>query len=173
VSICVLVVPPILAVAVVVPRGPPPELGATQPASEPVENSPSTRLPITEGSLWSSSPSLQLAVPDPTQFEDRFVAAFGGVEEVGSQLPLDEPSVAPSRQTGGDRPAVSTPVARFHPRPFQEEENRKFPTHHSHRISKQRPAYRIRPAELKRPAKGADLGNLVRTAARDRTVVLR
>jgi hypothetical protein len=183
VSICVLVLPPILAVAIFVPHSPRPEAEASQRASEPVEDSPSTPLPITEGSLWPPSRSPQLAVPDPTQFDNRFAAAFGGVEEVGSQPPLDEPSLALSLQPGSDHPAVSTPVARFHHRPFQDEESRKFSTRHSHRISKQRPSrlgdkspqptYRIRPAELRRPSKGADLGNLVRTATRDRTAVLR
>ena len=157
-------------VAVLVPHGPRPEAEPIQRASEPVEDSPSTPLPATEGSLWPPSRSPQLAVPDPAQFENRFTEAFGSVGEIGSQLPLDEPPVAPSRQPGGDHPAVSTPVARFHDRPFQNEESRNFSAH-VRRISKQRPSrlgdnsqrptHRIRPAERRRSANRADIGDFM------------
>jgi hypothetical protein len=175
VSICLLMLPPILAIAVLAPH-PQPRDGAAQGAAEPVEESALVALPVTEGSLSSTSRSLQLPVPDPTEFENRFAAAFGGAEETGSQPPPvpDEPSLA-LQAPAPDGTAASTPSIRFHHRRSWHEENRDISVRHVHRISKprssglgdnsQRPAHRIRPTERRQPVSRTDTGNIMRSTS--------
>jgi len=180
VSVCVLLLPPIVAVAVLAPR-PLPQARYDSSASQPVEES-SAPLSITEESFRPPSPSLQPSVADPTQFEHRFAAALDRVEEIGSppRAVPDEPTGAPTQRAAADRPVLAAPEARLHHRHFRSVENRDIATRHAHRIFKQRPsqspndqrpAHRIRPAERKQPVNRVDIGNNVRGVAAKRQLV--
>ena len=83
ISACVLLLPPILAIAVFAPH--PPRPSDTLGAFEPLVQSPSTSLPITEGSLWRPSRPPKLPGVGSPQFEDRFTAAFAYAEEISGQ----------------------------------------------------------------------------------------
>jgi hypothetical protein len=87
VSSCVLLLPPILAIAVLAPHPPRAESGDTPGASEFVGEFPSTSLPLTEGSLLPPSRPRKLPGTQPNQFEDRFASAFAHTEEISGQLP--------------------------------------------------------------------------------------
>jgi hypothetical protein len=83
ISACVLLLPPIFAIAVFAPHAPRPS--DTRSAFEPLAQSPSTSLPFTEGSFWRPSRPPKLPGVGPTQFEDRFTAAFAYAEEISGQ----------------------------------------------------------------------------------------
>ena len=83
ISACVLLLPPILAIAVFAPH--PTRPSDTPGALEPLAQSPSISLPITEGSFWRPSRPPQLPGDGPPQFEDRFTAAFAYAEEISGQ----------------------------------------------------------------------------------------
>jgi hypothetical protein len=96
VSICVLLLPPVLAFAVLAPHPPGSVSGDILGATEPVAESPSTSVPTTEGSLWPPSRPRQLPGTD-LQFEDRFAAAFSHADDIDGQPPAvrEELSVQP------------------------------------------------------------------------------
>src|ERR1700732_4435075 len=83
ISDCVLLLPPILAIAVFAPH--PPRPSDTPGAFEPLAQSSSTSLPITEGSFRRPSRPPKLPGVGPPQFEDRFTAAFAYAEEISGQ----------------------------------------------------------------------------------------
>src|SRR4030081_623902 len=66
----VLLLPPILAIAVFAPH--PPRPSDTPGGFEPLAQSPSTSLPITEGIFWRPSRPPKMPGVAPPQFEDRF-----------------------------------------------------------------------------------------------------
>jgi hypothetical protein len=133
VSICVLLLPPILAFAVLAPHPPRPETGDIPGATEPVVESPSTSVPITEG-LWPPSRPRQLPGTDP-QFEDRFAAAFGHADDINGPLPPipEELSVLPPHLPAPNHRVLSAAGVCFHHRNFrygesQEQRTSKFRT---------------------------------------------
>jgi hypothetical protein len=140
VSACVLLLPPIVAIAVLAPHSPRPEAGHAPGASARAKGVPSVPLPITEGSFSPPGRSLQQPVADPTRFEDRFVAAFDVAGENSSQLPpsSEEQFVLPSRLSVAGPPPLATPDARLYHRLFRNAENRDIASHHAHRIAKPR-----------------------------------
>src|SRR6202521_2026484 len=83
ISACVLLLPPILAIAVFAPH--PTRPSDTPGAFEPLAQSPSISLPVTEGSFWRPSRPPKLPGDGPPQFEDRFTAAFAYAEEISGQ----------------------------------------------------------------------------------------
>jgi len=82
ISACVLLLPPILAIAVFATH--PPRPSDTPGAFESLAQSPSISLPITEG-FWRPSRPPKLPGDGPPQFEDRFTAAFAYAEEISGQ----------------------------------------------------------------------------------------
>jgi len=124
VSVCVLLLPPILAVAVFAPR-PLPRAGYAPGVSQPVEQT-SAPLPLTEGSFRPpSQTSFQPPIVDPKQFVDRFEAAFDRGKEIGGPLPPipDEQSV-PEEPAPPERPVMAVPEALFYHRHSRTGENR-------------------------------------------------
>ena len=83
ISACVLLLPPILAIAVFAPH--PPRPSDTPGVFEPLARSPLISLPITEGSFWRPGRPPKLPGDGPPQFEDRFTAAFAYAEEISGQ----------------------------------------------------------------------------------------
>jgi hypothetical protein len=81
ISACVVLLPPILAIAVFAPH--PPRPNDTPGAFESLVQSIS--LPITEGSFWRPGRPPKLPGDGPPQFEDRFTAAFAYAEEISGQ----------------------------------------------------------------------------------------
>jgi hypothetical protein len=81
ISACVLLLPPILAIAVFAPH--PPRPNDTPGAFESLAQSIS--LPITEGSFWRPGRPPKLPGDGPPQFEDRFTAAFAYAEGISGQ----------------------------------------------------------------------------------------
>jgi hypothetical protein len=71
ISACVLLLPPILAIAVLAPHSVRHESGET-PALFKLAESSSTLLPITEGRFWHPSGPRNLPANGPTKFDDRF-----------------------------------------------------------------------------------------------------
>jgi hypothetical protein len=120
VSVCILLLPPILAFAVLAPHPHRSESGEAPHAREPVAESTSTSVPITEESLHPPSLSRQLSGTDPP-FEDRFAAALDYADDIdGHPSAIHEESpILPSSQlpTHGDR-VQSVPAVRFLPRNF-------------------------------------------------------
>jgi hypothetical protein len=72
ISVCVLLLPPVLAIAVLAPHSLRLESGDTPAVFEPLPESPSTLLSITEGRFWPPSRPRELPGIGPTQFDDRF-----------------------------------------------------------------------------------------------------
>ena len=120
VSICILLLPPILAFAVLAPQPHRSESGEAPHAREPLAESTSISVPITEENLHPPSLSRQLSGSDPP-FEDRFAAALDYADDIdGHPSAIHEESpILPSSQlpTHGDR-VQSVPAVRFLPRNF-------------------------------------------------------
>jgi hypothetical protein len=72
ISVCVLLLPPVLAIAAVTAHAPRLGSGDTPAVFEPLAESPSTSLPITEGRFGLPSRPPKLSGIGPTQFDDRF-----------------------------------------------------------------------------------------------------
>jgi hypothetical protein len=132
ISACILLLPPVVAIAVLLPHPPRPESGNIPRPFEPVAESPSTSLPITEGRF-------QLPGTDPTQFEDRFAAAFVRAEEISGQpppVPEELPVKRPQLSAPNHR-MLSTTEARLDHRHLRYRENRDISGRTAHRISRQ------------------------------------
>jgi hypothetical protein len=99
ISACVLLLPPILAIAVFAPH--PPRPSDTPGAFEPLAQSPSTSLPVTEGSFWRPSRPPKLPGVGRPQFEERFTAAFAYTEEI-SGMPGSSSVHQASPKSGAD-----------------------------------------------------------------------
>jgi hypothetical protein len=72
ISACILLLPPVLAIAVLTTRSPRLGSGDTPAVFEPLAESPSTSLPITDGRFGLPSRPPKLSGIGPTQFDDRF-----------------------------------------------------------------------------------------------------
>jgi hypothetical protein len=119
ISACVLLLPPVLAIAVLAPRSFRPESGET-PAVFEVAESSSTSLPVTEGRFGRPSRLSKLSGIGPTQFDDRFPkeasipsAALGGLAQEMPPSAQGEDIMAESRAEPEIQATPSQPAARL------------------------------------------------------------
>jgi hypothetical protein len=145
VSICVLLLPPVLAFAVLAPHPPGSVSGDILGATEPVAESPSTSVPTTEGSLWPPSRPRQLPGTD-LQFEDRFAAAFSHADDIDGQPPAvrEELSVQPPQIAAPSHRVLSAADVRFHHRNFRHGESHDLSARNVPRSSGQRHSQSLR-----------------------------
>jgi hypothetical protein len=111
ISVCILLLPPVLAIAVLTAHAPRLGSGDTPAVFEPLAESRSTSLPITDGRFGLLSRPPKLSGIGPTQFDDRFpkeasipapqrlarnhgVFATEGDVAAGQQRAIDTSSVA-------------------------------------------------------------------------------
>src|ERR1700680_3304023 len=116
VGVCVLLLPPILAFAVLASHPHRSESGDAPHASETVAESTSTSVPNTDGTLYPQILSRQLPGADPP-FEDRFAAALAHADDTdGQPSPIREdlPILAPQLLIQSDR-VQSAAAVRFPP----------------------------------------------------------